>query len=493
MTQVNIITTTLPPIFGGRTKSLLQRAKLLNEAGVGVRLVTTNYRENYQTVYDQYRAEERILSNTAFDNIYDYYKKKLSDNVKDWQTYLSDVVGQMSDFIKVNRSQHFGKDYYYCGGIPKFVLDFKAADKINYFATYMPEQFNPRDFYYVHQTEGYIHRIDTRNADNRLIKQEYVAPNGISYVVRFFDEKERVTQIVLQNEGKYQVFTSERTFFAQYYSEIFGVNDVVINDARALDWSLLQQTQVKKRIYQLHSTHLNNPLDNLSETRGAFKTLLTWSTLTEDDVIVSLTQKQKDDILHEHPELEGRIAVIPHSIKSPKITSKVKKRHIVIVSRLSSEKNLSDAIKAFEIFLRTCPKYILDIYGDGDSRDSLEELTRHLSLSKNVIFHGQISSVDKVYQSSEFSLVTSNFEGFSLSTLESISNGTPVVTYEVNYGPTDIIDNDSGYIAKHRTPEALAESMSDAIKFPKDRKLVRKRSEDFSEHKFIRKWLEIIK
>lgn len=493
MTQVNIITTTLPPTFGGRTKSLLQRAKLLNEAVIPVRLISINYRENYQAIYQKYRNEDRILSNTTFDNIYDYYKRKLLGDVKSWQTYLTDTIGNIDNYIKVNRSAQFGKDYYYREGIPKFVLNFKAANEIDYFATYVQEQFDARDFYYVHQTEGYVHRIDRRDAANQLIKQEFLAPNGEIYVTRLYDNKERIVKIILQNGNLKQEFLNEKNFFAQYFSEIFGADDVVINDARALDWSLLQQTQVKKRIYQLHNSHLINPVNNLSGTKGSFKTLFTWPNLTADDVIVSLTEKQKEDILSEHPNLDQNIVVIPHAIKSPKISHRVKKNHIAIIARLHPQKNLTDAIKAFAIFLKTYPKYKLDIYGDGEDRDKLEKLSSELSISESIIFHGQISLVDKAYQSSEFSLVTSTFEGFSLSTLESISNGTPVVTYEINYGPTDIIDDASGYIAETRTPEALAEKMLEAVKNPKKREQVKKRANIFSEHEFTKRWLEIIK
>ena len=39
------------------------------------------------------------------------------------------------------------------------------------------------------------------------------------------------------------------------------------------------------------------------------------------------------------------------------------------------------------------------------------------------------------------SMITSNMEGFSLALLESLSNGLPAISYDIPYGPSELIVN----------------------------------------------------
>lgn len=65
-------------------------------------------------------------------------------------------------------------------------------------------------------------------------------------------------------------------------------------------------------------------------------------------------------------------------------------------------------------------------------------------------------------------------EGFNLAIMEAISHGVIGVTYDVNYGPNDIIqDGINGYIVDYGDYKALAERM---IKIFKDKDLMQKLS-----------------
>ena len=53
------------------------------------------------------------------------------------------------------------------------------------------------------------------------------------------------------------------------------------------------------------------------------------------------------------------------------------------------------------------------------------------------------------FQKSKASLLTSSFEGFGLSVMESINVGCPVISYDVRYGPSEIIDHGkNGYLVE---------------------------------------------
>ncbi|QDJ58646.1 glycosyltransferase [Weissella hellenica] len=485
------ITSTLPRIHGGRTKSLLQRAFLLNKSNVALTIVSTNYNSEYQDIYNFYYGKNKILKNTRFENIYDYYKNKyfVKNEKQSWKILFNNNVKNIDNYVRVKRSKKSNRTYFYDGGIPKVVI--KQAKNENvpvFFALYHEWNFNPYKIFNINK-DGVVHRIDTYDEKNVMILQEFLLDSGDIYLTKKFSHNKLKT-IILNDHGNLIQFDSEKKWIAHFFNEIFTSEDVIINDARLLDIPLLE-TNVKKRIFQLHSSHLSDPLDNQSSIKKSYANILN-TNFPNNDIIVSLTEQQKQDILSKLPNLKDNIRVIPHSITTKQLQYKKSKNHFGIVSRLDAGKNIEDAINAFKLFNQEIPNYILDIYGDGERRNRLMELTKALNLEDSVIFHGNVDNVDEAYQKIYALLITSNFEGFALMALESISNGTPVVTYEVKYGPTDIIDSTSGWVTKFRTPDSLKEEMIYAIKEPKNPTQVQKRALIFSEEIFVDRWLEVL-
>ena len=492
MSEIFFITSTLPKIHGGRTKSLLQRAYLLNKNGVGLTILSTNYNPEYQNVYSFFREQKKVLSNTHFENIYDFYKESslVEENKKSWESFLYSEVGDKSDYIEVKRSTKSNLIYFYRDGVPKFVV--KESQNKNvpvFFSLFHDWNFNPDKKFLINQ-EGIVHRIDTYNNKNKIVYREYLNEEGRCYLTKKYDQKGKIDYISLDIKNGTEKFSSEKEFMAYFFNQIFAEDDVVINDARLLDIPLLN-TRVKKRIFQLHSSHLIDSLNTKSGIKKSYSHVLN-SKFPSKDIIVSLTNQQKLDIVSEFPNLKNNIVVIPHSTNIKKSIYNQKENHFGIISRLDPMKNIEDAIQAFYLFNQEKPGFLLDIYGNGESFEKLNLLTKSLNIDKQVIFHGNVQDVDKAYQQIFALLITSKVEGFALMALESIANGTPVITYKVNYGPTDIIDNDSGWISEFRTPESLKEQMFNAVKKPKERSLVKKRALEFSESVFVNKWLGVI-
>lgn len=491
MKKIYFITSTLPKIHGGRTKSLLQRALLLNEKGIDITIISTNYNPEYEEVYSFFRTEGRVLENTTFENIYDYYRNKnsITSNGVTWRKLLSKYVGDFSKFVKVKRSVKNDRTYFYKKGIPAFVIKGLDSGNIEFFALYRDWNFEPFKFFYIN-SQGFVHKIETYDENGFKILQEFVTEEGFTYLSKTFKKGNSVTELKLNIGSNDIEFSNEKQFFSYFFNNIFSENDVVVNDARLLDKPLLE-SRAGKRIFQLHNPHLENPLDTKSGIKNSFKNILN-SDLPETNVIVTLTEKQKLDIVEEIPSLKNNITVIPHSTKPTKIQYNKKKNHFGVICRLHPQKNLNDVIKAFYLFDQELPGYYLDVFGDGESRLELEKLVRKMNLEQKVIFHGNVQNVNKAYQQIYALLITSNFEGFPLNALESISNGTPIITYEVNYGPTDIVDENSGWVTELRTPEELKKQMIKAVNNPKNSLEVQKRASYFSEENFVSRWLGVI-
>lgn len=114
--------------------------------------------------------------------------------------------------------------------------------------------------------------------------------------------------------------------------------------------------------------------------------------------------------------------------------SKLGGKNIVMVSRLSQEKQILDGIKIVENVIKKIPDATLTIVGDGDDKyyvDTLNNYIKTNKLEKNIKLVGFKKNVIPYYQSADVMLITSKFEGFCLSLVESKLCGLPLVTYDL--------------------------------------------------------------
>ncbi len=118
------------------------------------------------------------------------------------------------------------------------------------------------------------------------------------------------------------------------------------------------------------------------------------------------------------------------------------------VARLSPEKQYYDAIDIAKIVHESVPDFKLHIVGKADDDNILTAAMEYVNdkkMSDFVIFEGFQENVDRFYLQSSVALVTSEFEGFSMSFQEAKVFGLPVVTYELP-NMTMIRQPDSGVI-----------------------------------------------
>lgn len=113
-----------------------------------------------------------------------------------------------------------------------------------------------------------------------------------------------------------------------------------------------------------------------------------------------------------------------------------------IVGILNPGKGQDIAIKYFKEINTKYPDSKLHLYGDknGKYKKSLINLVKILNLQENVIFHGFINDVSKIYKEIDILLMFSKSEGFGLVTVEAMLNGVPVLGYN-NAGTSEIIEN----------------------------------------------------
>ena len=111
----------------------------------------------------------------------------------------------------------------------------------------------------------------------------------------------------------------------------------------------------------------------------------------------------------------------------------------ISVARLSAEKDFPTLLHAMSIAVRDVPDLLLKLVGDGPERRHVEQLTRQLNLTRHVEFLGDRSDVPALLAGAGFFVTASLTEGISLTLLEAMAVGLPVIATSVG-GNSEIVD-----------------------------------------------------
>lgn len=128
----------------------------------------------------------------------------------------------------------------------------------------------------------------------------------------------------------------------------------------------------------------------------------------------------------------------------------------ISVARLSSLKDFPTLLRGLAAARRTAPELRLRIVGDGPERPALERLTQDLQLTGAVEFLGERSDVPQLLAEAGFFVSTSRSEGISLTLLEAMAVGLPVLTTSVGGNPEIVVDGETGRLIEPLNPDAAA-------------------------------------
>ena len=128
----------------------------------------------------------------------------------------------------------------------------------------------------------------------------------------------------------------------------------------------------------------------------------------------------------------------------------------ISVARLSAEKDFPTLLRAVAIAIQQVPDLQLKLVGDGAERTMLEGLTRELGITSCVEFLGERTDVPKLLTQAGFFVSSSLTEGISLTLLEAMAVGLPVVATSVGGNSEIVADGLTGQLVPPADPAALA-------------------------------------
>lgn len=119
---------------------------------------------------------------------------------------------------------------------------------------------------------------------------------------------------------------------------------------------------------------------------------------------------------------------------------------VLYTGRLDAEKHLSVLVRAFTSVIRDVPAHLL-IVGHGNDADNLKALTRELDIARHVTFTGRVTDDDlpRFYRIADVFVMPSPAELQSLTTLEAMASGLPIVAVKAGALIELCKDGQNGY------------------------------------------------
>lgn len=188
------------------------------------------------------------------------------------------------------------------------------------------------------------------------------------------------------------------------------------------------------------------------------------------DKIVVMTKKAKEDYEKwlKDSNSKAKVYDIPNMLEESKIENfaDFSNKTIISVGRLEKEKDFLTLIDVFKMVHDKYNDIKLKIVGEGLQRKEIEERIELLKLKDSVILTGRISSenVKEELINSSIFILTSLCESFSLVLCEAMECGLPCISFNIDVGPKEIIQNGiNGFLIDNRNKEDMAKCAEELL------------------------------
>jgi len=198
----------------------------------------------------------------------------------------------------------------------------------------------------------------------------------------------------------------------------------------------------KKLVLTIHDVAFKTFSDSISKFFYWYYCFLIPRNIKRADIIITISEASKKEILHFYPEAKDKISIIPLGIdKKYKIESEVgKKKQILYVGSMNERKNLVGVVEAFERLPENFG-YNLVIVGNFFNTftvsEKLQKTLKRAKKNSTVLFKQGLDDNALIYEYnvSNCLVFPSFYEGFGLPPLEAMACGTPVIVSNLSSMP----------------------------------------------------------
>lgn len=218
------------------------------------------------------------------------------------------------------------------------------------------------------------------------------------------------------------------------------------------------------------------------------------------DYIVTLTRRDKELWEQGLKNIKAKIVPIanPTPYENVEYTPSLEFKTILAMGRLTYQKGFDLLISAWSEVYRNNTDWILRVVGSGEDEEELKNQANLLGVSNSIDFVAVTNDVESYYQTSSLYCLSSRFEGLPMVLLEAQAYGLPIIAFNCDTGPSDVIEHGkNGYLAENDNVKQLAFYIDEAINqtdIEYQRMILesRNRSQKFELSNIIKEWVKVI-
>lgn len=170
--------------------------------------------------------------------------------------------------------------------------------------------------------------------------------------------------------------------------------------------------------------------------------------------------------------------------------------YVIAVARLTPSKQLDRLIATYAASQLPQLSIKLVILGEGEQKVALQQLVVKLNMQDDVCIKGFVPNPYPYIKKAKFMLQSSLFEGFPMVLIESLALQTPVIAFDCESGPSEIVDDyQNGRLIPPQDFEALKEAMNEMVLDTEKTVFYTKNSKtsvsSFSKNNIMQQWVKI--
>ena len=215
------------------------------------------------------------------------------------------------------------------------------------------------------------------------------------------------------------------------------------------------------------------------------------------DAVVTLTERDKSYWL-KGTKNKSQIVAIPNPCPFP-VQSYIKEENtkvVLAVGHLTHRKGFDMLLESWIQVTKTMPDWILKIVGDGEDRAVLTEFIEKNNLAHSVKLVGVTDNISKYYKEADIFCLSSRHEGFPMVLLETLAFGLPVVSFDCDTGPAEILENTGSVLVPRNDVDNLALSLTTLMKDGEQRKKIslksKKTAKIYQPEKIMSQWKALL-
>lgn len=187
------------------------------------------------------------------------------------------------------------------------------------------------------------------------------------------------------------------------------------------------------------------------------------------------------------PKVRKRCFAIPNCCRDDLVPEGEKRERrdkivrIIAMGRLCGQKNFELLIEAFSAATEKNEDITLDIFGEGPSRDDLEQLADKLGMSERIRFRGWTCDVAETMREADLFILSSDYEGMPNSLQEAMTCGVPCIATDCPTGPADMIKNgETGVLIAKGDKNAMRDAIEWMVSNPQLANVIGKNGYEFA-------------